>query len=168
MTEESKTQAHSDAVVKYLAEKGEAAIDQWQDAVNRARAMLASGEVLPPPDGLDPHLPPPYPWETSEQQMEGPYRVWLGSVSDYATGEGMSIYFFVEFAADEDEFRRSISRRLTREIANQAQVCEGVAAAPNAQWFLSSQLRARLEAFERGEDLPGAMSFYACYRANYS
>ena len=109
MTEGFETQAHSDAVVKYLAEKGEAAIDQWQDTVDRARAMLASGEVLPPPDGIDPHRPPPYPWETSEQMMEGPYRIWLGSVSDYGTGEGISIYFFVEYAADEDEFRRSIS-----------------------------------------------------------
>jgi len=165
MTEKSKAAEHSEPVAKFLAEKGEATLDQMQATFDRARAILAIRAVLP--DGTDEHRKP-YAWETTEQRMEGPYRVWFASDSDYGTGEGLSIYFAAEFASDEAEFRRSLSTILGREMANSAQISEDVPAVPYAEWFLSPQLRARLEAFARGEGLPAAMSYYACYRANYA
>ena len=165
MTEKSKASGHSEPVAKFLAEKGEATLDQMQATVDRARAMLANRAVLP--DVSDEHRTP-FAWETTEQRMEGPYRVWFASDSDYGTGEGLSIYFAAEFASDEAEFRRSLSMILGREMANSAKVSEDVATVPYAEWFLSPQLRAQLEAFGRGEGLPAAMSYYACYRANYA
>ena len=108
MTEKDKTHKPAEGVAKFLAEKGDATLDIMQATVDRARAMLANREVFPPPDGTDLDRKP-YAWETTPQCMEGPYRIWFASASDYATGEGVSIYFAAEFAADEGEFRRSIA-----------------------------------------------------------
>lgn len=160
--------APAEDVARYLAEKGGAAIDQWQAIVDRAREMVASGDVEPPRDGIDPHRPLPYPWETTERRLEAPKRVWLGSVEDYATGEGLSVYFAAGLAHDEDEFRRSLSFDLGRELAHRAEVREGLGALPFSTLFLSPALRKSLGAFDRREGRPGAMSFLAQYRANYS
>jgi len=165
VSEEPKSAVPSEAVAKYLAESGEATLDQMQATVERARAMLANRALLP--DGPDTHRTP-YPWETAEQRMEGPYSIWFASASDYGTGEGLSIYFAVEYASDENEFRRSLSLILGREMANWADVSERVPKVPFAKQFLSAQFQAQLEAFDRGEGLPSAMSYYACYRENYS
>jgi hypothetical protein len=160
--------APSEAIARHLAGKGEAAVEQWQAVVDRAREMLASGEVRPPVDGIDPHRPPPYPWETTERRLDTPRRVWLGYVNDYATGEGSSVYFGAGFARDEDEFRRRLSLELGRELANLAKVGEGADSLPFASVYLSPSFRSRLDAFDRGEDRPAAMSFLARFRANYS
>ncbi len=168
MSEGSDTSAPSELVARHLAEKGEAVIEQMQATVDRAREMLAAGEVSPPPDGIDPHRPPPYKWEITERLLDEPNRVWLASVDDYGTGEGLSVYFAAGFAHDEDEFRRRISLELGRELAHKAKVRLGVGDLPFASMFLSPAPRTTLEGFDQGEDRLGAMSYLACYRANYS
>jgi len=156
----------SEAVARYLAEKGEGAVENMQAAVNRAREMLASSEVTAPADGVDPHRPP-HPWETTEPRLDSPKRIWLGYVDDYATGEGLSAYFAASFARSEDEFRRSMSIEIGRELADRAEVGEGVDAIPIASMFLSPSFRSRLEAIDRGNG-PAMISYLARYRANYS
>ncbi len=168
MTNSQNTPPPSDGAARYFAEQGVGKIEQVQAIVNRAREMLASGEVAPPADGEDPHRPPPYPWELTERLLDEPNRVWLASVDDYATGEGLSVYFAAGFAADEDEFRRSISREVGRELAHLAKVRLGVGELASASMFLSPDLRATLEAFDHGGERPGAMSFIAKYHVNYS
>jgi hypothetical protein len=160
--------APSEAVARHLAEKGGAAVEQWQAVVDRAREMLASGEVEPPSVGIDPHRPLPYPWETTERRLDAPKRVWLGSVDDYASGEGLSAYFAAGLAHGEDELRRSLSLEFGRELAHRAEVREGPGALPFSMFFVTPVLRKSLEAFDRGEGRPATMSFVARYRANYS
>lgn len=166
MSKSAKT-APSEAIARHLAGKGEAAVEQWQAVVDRAREMLASGEVRPL-DGIDPHRLPPYPWETSGRRLDAPERVWLGSVEDYASGEGISVYFAAGLAHDEDEFRRSLSIEFGRELAHRAEVREDPDALPLSTFFLSPVLRTNVRAFDRGEGRPATMSFIARYRANYS
>lgn len=167
MSNRRNTPLPSEAAARHLAEKGEGAIAEVAAIAERARELLASGLVNPAADGHDPHRPP-YSWELTERDVHAPKRIWLGYVDDYATGEGLSVYFFAALARGEDEFRRSISLELGRELADKAEVRLGVGGFPFASMFLSPSFASSLEGFDRGEDRPAAMSFIAKYRANYS
>ncbi len=168
MTGRQNTPPPSDGAARYFAEQGAEKIEQVQAIVDRAREMLASGEVAPPIDGEDPHWPPPYPWESTEPPADLPRRVWLAAVMDFATGEGMTHHFAATLASDEDEVRRSLSREIGPHLAHGAKIGAGIGEFPSGSMFLSPNLRAKLESFDRGEDRPAAMSYLACYRANYS
>lgn len=157
-----------DAAARYLAEKGQAWVAHHQAIVDRAREMLASGEVVSTPDGIEFHRPPPYWWELTERDLSAPERVWLGTVDDFATGEGLRVYFVARFARSEEEFRRGLALELGRQLANRAEVREGVGPHPASTIFLSPAMRKSLDAFDRGEERPGALSFIARYHANYS
>ncbi len=93
MTGSRNTPPPSDGAARYFAEQGIEKNEQVQAIVDRAREMLASGEVVPPADGEDPHRPPPYPWESTQPPADLPRRVWLAAVLDFATGEGMTHHF---------------------------------------------------------------------------
>jgi hypothetical protein len=92
----------------------------------------------------------------------------MGSVEDFATGEGLTVHFAAAFAHDADEFRRRLSLELGREQARQAKIGIGVEGIPQAALFLSPKLRGMLERFDSGEERPAAMSFFARYHANNS
>lgn len=110
----------------------------------------------------------PYPWEVTEVQAGHRRSIWLASIQDYGTGEGLTVHFGVSFAHDEDEFRRCVSLELGRELAHLADVRKGISEHPLAAFFLSQRARATLEAFDRGENPPGAVSFVVKYHVNYS
>jgi hypothetical protein len=48
LDEDSGRLGRENARARHLAEKGEAAVEGWQALVDRAREMLASGDVEPP------------------------------------------------------------------------------------------------------------------------
>jgi hypothetical protein len=168
MSEEPEKAAPSEGIARLLAEQGEAAVHRMKATVERAHEMLANGEVSPPVEGVDPHAPAPYAWEKTEPRLDLPRRVWLASVSDFGTGEGMTAYFGASYAHDEDELRRWLSRQIGRELAHLAKVGEGLDSVPYADMFLSPHMKAQLEGFNGGEDRPAAMSFVANFWANYS
>ena len=156
----------SEAVARHLVQLGEEAIRQMMATVERAQELLASGTVPPFPEGTEPL--PPYPWETSEPQLEEAKRVWFAAVNDFATGEGLTVYFAAALAHDEDEFRRCISSELGRELANKADVRVGVHGSSLASRFIPPTFVSTLEALDRGEERPATISFLVRYRANYS
>lgn len=168
MDEEAKRAASLERGSRYLAQKGEDAINDLQAHVDRARELLASGEVVP--DLVDlPPVAPPYDWEFSEPRLELPPRIWLASVEDYATGEGMTVHFAAVRARDADEVRRRLAHQVSRGLADIARVEAGIeATVPFASLFLPPALRTKLEAIEQGEDRPAAISYFASYHANYA
>lgn len=160
--------AASEAVARHLAETGEAGIARMQAAIDRAREMLARGEVVDPSEAHEPtsHA---YPWEHTERSLDGPKRVWLASVEDYATGEGLTLFFAAGLARGEDEFRRRIALELGRGRAHRAAIGQGLKGeVPFIDSFVSARLRAMLERFDQGEDPPATMSFFARYAENRS
>ncbi len=157
-----------EAIARLLATKGTAGVEQMQSIVNLAREMVIE------PGGASDRSPVSavarYEWEADDgPPPEGPSSVWMASMEDYATGEGISIYFVVAFAHTENEFRRHIARELGAGLADRARVRKGAeGSVPFGSMFLADSFRSSLRAFDRGEDRPAAMSFVARYRANYS
>ncbi len=112
----------SEAAARHLALKGRAAIEQIQATVDRARELLAGG-LAPPANDIE---PPPHQWElVDDRPSEALPRIWLAVVDDFATGEGLSVYFVAGLARGENAFRRSIALELGRELADRAVVREG-------------------------------------------
>lgn len=168
MAKEIFTGEPPEAIARFLASKGMAGVEQMQAIVNLAREMVIQ------PDGTS-DAPPvsavtSYEWEADDgPPPDAPRSVWMASMDDYATGEGLSIYFVVAFARTESEFRRHIALELGAGLADRARVRKGVeGSVPFGSMFLTGSLRSSLGAFDRGEDRPAAMSFVARYRANYS
>lgn len=158
----------SDRTCHYFTEKGEAFLDRTQSILDRARAMLTRGEVAESSVGLDSN-PYRYPWATTQPPPDAQTRIWRATVDDFATGEGLTIYYGARRARDEDEFRREIARAFGYPLADAAKL--GVGLDSHVQFegmFLSPNLRARLARFDRGEDPPVAISFFARYNTNYS
>lgn len=157
-----------EAIARSLAMKGAAAVEQMQSIVDLARRMLVRNEVIASESQLG--LVQPYDWEVDDDPPpDGRAGVWLASVSDYATGEGMSVYVLAGFAVSENAFRRRIAAEVGRELADCALVRPGASGSvPYATMLISPSFRSTLEAFDRGEQRPVAMSFVARYRANYS
>ncbi|MEW9853902.1 hypothetical protein [Novosphingobium sp. M1R2S20] len=98
----------SESAAWHLALKGSAAIEQIQASV-RARELLAEG-LVPPAAGIEPSR---YAWETADDPPSDALPgVCLAVVDDFATGEGLSVYFVAGFARGENAFRRSIALEL--------------------------------------------------------
>ena len=167
MTSRRNTPPPSEAAARHFAEKGIAGIEQVQAIVDRAREMLATGEVAPPPDGEDPHWPQPYRWEVTGVRSDMPRRVWTNSVEDFATGEGLTVHFAAALAQSEAEFKQRLSLELGG-LARQAEIGIGLEGIPQAALFVSPHLRAMLERFDSGGVRPATMTLFARYDANYS
>lgn len=90
--------------------------------ITRARELLEAGEIVPPSNEESPFIPQSYPWQLGERRLDLPKQSWLGTVEDFATGQGYSIYFAAGFAHDEDEFRRSIALELGPVLAHRTKV----------------------------------------------
>jgi hypothetical protein len=157
-----------EAIARFLATKGAAGVEQMQAIVDRARAMVIEADwaFADPPISAVAR----FEWEADDDPPpEGPASVWIGSMEDYSTGEGLSVYFVAAFAHSENGFRRYIARELGTGLADRACVRKGVeGSVPCGSMFLTDCFRSSLRAFDRGEGRPAAMSFVARFRANYS
>ena len=152
----------------HLARKGSDELDKLQATIDLARQLLASGEVEPYADGENPFELPPYPWEITEVQRNAARRIYLGSVSDLATGTGHTVYFAAGLARDEDEFRRQLSAHIGHTLANGAKVQAGLGDFPFSGTFISSSLRRTLKSFDEGQNVPAGFSYLGQWYENCS
>lgn len=154
---------------RYLAVKGEAEVAMVLAIGRRAEALLADPSFTMTLTAAETAAKAPFAWEAAELFPVGaPVSLWLGSVDDFATGEGLTIHFAVAAARSEGEFRRRLAAEIGAGLANRARVGRGNdARIPFLPLFVTPALRAALIAFERG-DGPATFSFFARHHANYS
>lgn len=156
-------------VAHHLAVKGEAEVAMVLAIGRRAEALLADPSFATTLTAAEKaEAPAPFAWEAAELFPVGtPVSLWLGSVDDFATGEGLTIHFAVAAARSEGEFRRRLAAELGAGLADRARVGRGIdARVPFLPLFVTPALRAALIGFERG-DGPAAFSFFARHHANY-
>lgn len=156
----------SEFLANHLARKGLDEIEKIQATVNLARQLLAGGEVQPYREGENPFELPPYPWEISEAPANAPRRIFLGTVSDLATGQGHTVYFAAGLARDEDEFRRQLAAHIGHTLANGAKVNPGVEDFHFSKTFISPSLRQTLEKFDQRKNAPAAFFFLSRWHEN--
>ncbi len=154
-----------DQAARDLAARGEATVGRVGTIVERARVLLEAGDIQPAPNEEE-----SYAWEADEFFPLGtPSQIYLATVEDFATGEGLTISFFAGRAQSANAFRRSMAREIGVHLAAHATIAQGSdAKIPFGKMFLSDALRAKLEQVERGEDQPGAFAFFGRWHANYS
>ncbi|WP_343342958.1 hypothetical protein WJT74_06565 [Sphingomicrobium sp. XHP0239] len=158
----------SEFLANHLARKGPDEVKKVQASVDRARELLASGEVQLYREGENPFELAPYPWEVSEVPANAPRRIFLGTVSDLATGQGHTVYFAAALAWNEDEFRRKMAAHIGHALANGAKVNPGVEDFHFSKTFISPSLRQTLEKFDEGKDAPAAFFFLSQWHENRS
>ncbi|WP_226700045.1 hypothetical protein [Qipengyuania gaetbuli] len=158
----------SDPLARHWARKGAAELDMIEATLDLARQLLASGEVEAYAEGENPFHLKPYPWETTETPAEAQCRIFLGTVSDLATGQGHTAWFAAGLAKDENEFRRKLAAHIGHILANGAEVCAGLADFPLSRTFISPPLRQTLEKFDNGKDAPSSFLFLSRWHQNSS
>ena len=164
-----KADGRIERVARHLALKGEAEVAMVLAIARRAEALLADPGFATTLTAAETAAPAPFDWEAAELFPVGtPVSLWLGSVDDFATGEGLTIYFAVAAARSEGEFRRRLAAEIGAGLADRARVGRGIdARVPFLPLFVTPTLRVALTAFERG-DGPAAISFFARHHANFS
>ena len=167
MTEQEKARP-SEALATHFARKGEEAVAELQVTVDRAREMLASGEVPPYAEGENLFQVPPYDWEVSEPKSDARRRIYLGSVSDLATGQGHTVQFAAGLVRDEDEFRRQLAAHIGHVLANGAKVNRGLGEVSFSKTFISPSLRQTLDKFDQGKDAPASFFYLTRWHENRS
>ena len=165
---EKKEAAPSSLLAEHLARKGPEELDKMQTTVDLARQLQANGEVQPYAEGENPFELPPYPWEITEVQRNAPRRIFLGTVSDLATGTGHTVYFAAGLARDEDEFRRQLSAHIGHTFANGAKVKAGLGDFPFSKTFISPSLRQNLQKFDEGQNAPASFMYLGQWHENRS
>lgn len=156
------------ALAEHWARKGPGEVDKVQETVNLARQLLAGGKVQPYGEGENPFELAPYPWETTEPPADASRRIFLGTVSDLATGQGHTVWFAAGLARDEDEFRRQLADHVGHTLASGAEVNAGVGELRFSKTFLSAPLREKLEKLDEGWDAPTGFSFVSRWHENRS
>jgi hypothetical protein len=113
--------------------------------------------------------PTPYAWEAEEVfPAETRRAAYLASAEDYATGEGLTIYFSAGFGRSEGEFRRKLAREWGAPLADRARIGRGLdAGVPFAALFMTVGLRAAIDDFGKARG-PAEFRFFARYHANFS
>lgn len=157
-------------LARHLALKGAAEVAMVLAIARRANALLADPGFATTRSAVEKAAAPvPFAWEAAELFPVGtPVSLWCGSVDDFATGEGLTIYFAVAAARTEGEFRRRLAGEMGAGLADRAQVARGIdARVPFLPLFVTPALRAALTAVERGEG-PAEFSFFARHHANFS
>ena len=165
---EKKEAAPSSFLAEHLARKGPEELDKLQATIDLARQLLASGEVEQYAKGENPFELPPYPWEVSEAPIDVTRRVFLGTVSDLATGSGHTVYFAAGLARDEDEFRRQLAAHIGHAFANGAGVKAGLGDFPFSTTFISHSLRQKLQKFDEGLNAPASFFYLSQWHENRS
>ncbi|MBX7459183.1 hypothetical protein K3152_13070 [Qipengyuania sp. 1NDH17] len=167
MSDEAKP-APSAFLAEHLARKGPEELDKMQATIDLARKLLASGEVEPYADGHNLFELPPYPWEVSEVAIDLPRCIFLGTVSDLATGTGHTVYFAAGLARDEDEFRRQLAAHIGHTLANGATVKAGLGNFPFSKTLISHPLRQKLQKFHEGRNAPASFFYLGQWHENRS
>ena len=162
----SQNATASEVLAKHWARKGREELDMLEATLNLARRLLASGEVQPYVEGEDPFEVLPYPWEISEVRLDAPRRIWLGTVSDLATGTGHTVYFAAGLARDADEFRRQLASHLGHALASGAEVNLGFEKFKFSRTFISPPLRQVLTKFDEGKGAPSQFFFLSRWSEN--
>ena len=161
------TQSNPDQIqrlARHLASLGRENAERLQLVVEEALRLLDDPEQV-----LSEVQPEAFPWEQEEPEVSGPKCIYLATVADDATGEGLTVYFAAMLARSENEARRSLSRYWPRNLAHLATLARGAdGVVPYAELFLSPRLRAALERLENRGDRPGAFSYQARYYMNIS
>ena len=160
--------APSALLAGHLARKGPEELDKMQATIDLARQLLASGEVEPYADGENPFELPPYDWEVTEPKRAAPRRIYLGSVSDLATGQGHTVYFAAGLARDEDEFRRQLAAHIGHILADGAEVNLSLEDFQFTRIFVSPQLRQNLQKFDEGLNAPASFFYLSQWHENRS
>lgn len=106
--------------------------------------------------------PQSYSWQVEEVFPIGsPALVYLASVDDFATGEGLTVYFTAVSGRSEHEVRRRLAREWGAPLADRAWVALGIdTAIPFAPVFVTPVLRAALGAFDPRHG-PAVFNFFA-------
>lgn len=164
----SQNATASDFLAKHWAGKGREELDMLEATLNLARQFLASGEVQPYAADENPFEVPPYPWQISEVRLDAPRRIWLGAVSDLATGTGNTVYFAAGLARDADEFRRQLASHLGHALASGAEVNSGLEEFRFSRTFISPPLRQVLTKFDEGKGAPSQFFFLSRWSENSS
>ena len=131
----------SDFAARHLARRGASAIEKMQLTLDLARTLLSSGAIEPYGEGEDPFVVPPFAWEVSEPRPGAIKRIFLGSVIETATGQGITYIFIAGLARDEDEFRRQLSQHIGRFLANGAKIGRGPGGPRFSPTFVSPRLK---------------------------
>lgn len=156
------------ALAKHWARKGPGEVEKVQATLNLARQLLAGGEVQPYNEGENPLELAPYPWQTTEVCFDDPRRIFLGTVSDLATGQGQTVWFAAGLARDEDGFRRQLAAHIGHTLANGAEVNAGLGDIRFSRTFISAPIRQTLENFDEGENAPAGFFFVSRWHENRS
>lgn len=156
------------ALAEHWARKGAAEVEKMDATITLARQLMASGEVQLYADDENPFEVPPYPWETSEPRGDAPRRIFLGTVSELATGTGQTVHFAAGLAQDEDEFRRQLAAHVGHTLANGATVNVGLGDFPFSKTFISPSLRRTLKKFDEGLNAPAGFIYLSKLHENRS
>lgn len=164
--EESYEPVH--ALAEHWARKGPGELEKVQATVNLARQLLAGGKVQPYDEGENPFEVARYPWETSKPPADASRRIFVGTVSDLATGQGHTVWFAAALARDEDEFRRQLAVYVGHTLANGAEVNAGMGEFRFSRIFLSEPLREKLKRFDEGKEAAARFLFVSQWHENRS
>ena len=156
------------ALAEHWARKGPSEVEKVQATVNLARQLLAEEKVQPYAEGQNPFEPAPYSWETTEASAEAPRRIFLGIVSDLATGQGHTVWFAAGLARDEDEFRRQLANHIGHSLANGAKVNTGLEDLRCYRTFISQKLRQTLQKFDDNRNAPAGFFYLGIWHENRS
>jgi hypothetical protein len=152
-------------LARKIAANGATYLPLYQAALERAREILATGEI----DKIETWGSPLYWWEYGEPDHppDVASQLFTASVESTATGGGMSVDFAAGLARGEVEFRRSLALKLGPHKANGAMLKIGSAElAPFSAMFVSPTLQATLKTAEDG-GMP-AFGYFAHFSASYS
>lgn len=151
-------------LARHLASLGRQNAELIQLVVEEALRLLDDPELVIPKV-----QPEAFPWEQEEPELSGPKGIYLATVEDHATGQGLTVYFAAVLARSENEARRSLSRYWTRNLAHLATLARGAdAVVPYAELFLSPKLREGLKRLEYCKQRPAGFSYQGCYHMNMS
>ncbi|MBY6014691.1 hypothetical protein KUV75_07230 [Qipengyuania gaetbuli] len=156
------------ALAEHWARKGVAEVEKMDATITLARQMIASGEIQWYAEGENPFEASPYPWEITEPRGDAPRRIFLGTVSDLATGSGHTVYFAAGLARDEDEFRRKLAAHIGHMFANGATVNAGLGGFPFSETFISTSLRKNMQKFDDGSKTPAEFFYLGQWHENRS
>lgn len=156
------------ALAEHWARKGPGEVDKIQATVKLARQLLAGGKVQPYGEGENLFELTPYRWEKTKPPADASRRIFLGTVSDLATGQGHTVWFAAALARDEDEFRRQLAIHIGHTLASGAEINAGTEEFPFSRIFLSAPLREKFKRFDEGKEAMARFLFISQWHENRS
>jgi hypothetical protein len=156
-------------MAEVIADYG-AAIRTLERRIDTARRIIASPDQLRllaegrmrDRDGM-------YGWEYEDDRHTSfPRRLWGGLTTDTATGEGTTQSCFVTWAGSNAEFRRQLSVRVGRHLADAARVSDGRGLALECRHLVSPSTIALIGAIADGEEASPGFAYFAQLHRNTS